>query len=633
MSVDLLKIQSDIPPTLSCSTLEGDQSCRTPSNEDVMSLSNKNITDMSESSCSSVGLHNSGSEEEKISKVLATDEEGEGTSGPKSLEVSHDTSEIKCDLEAGTEDTQATSKAENEVEKGPDCKHTVYAMSSFWREMEKLTIKDILGLRMMSSAAPPGRLPPVPETETADTSDARDSGYFTQPDQSSEDTSSIPGLVESNSDAVLAIDSSSSVDVMWESEPDQVSLGENMMLASVSDIPQPLIASNSNAPKYLKKMSKNVSVRNLHALDSEPFSVTWKSQALPSVISEEVELENKSFPHEHMPRRDSGLDSLPSSSFTGNAPGDSYSISLTDIFQYLFGIKQSNPSPSATDNTAVYSDGNSLPEAYDHFFSEFDTESFFYPLIKAADPTKEELVPIFSCSRSTNRNLQFPEAYEHFFASSSSDDSSTESDEDDNEDHGPIRVVTRLNTQGSASQISTDIYENFFLDGDHRQNFFWKNTFSLRNIRLTGSTSQMQRSDSLSLIPVRQSGRSLRRTIQPISALGNEDVPFPDPLLYHLEERISRQLAQQPFRYEDLQTAVSNPRLDASLLPLRQSDMCLVCIAFASWVLKTANPQVGDAWKAVLLANVSALSAIRYLRKYVRVEAAAGERALRHTSV
>uniref|UniRef100_A0A672ZXB4 Uncharacterized protein n=1 Tax=Sphaeramia orbicularis TaxID=375764 RepID=A0A672ZXB4_9TELE len=45
--------------------------------------------------------------------------------------------------------------------------------------------------------------------------------------------------------------------------------------------------------------------------------------------------------------------------------------------------------------------------------------------------------------------------------------------------------------------------------------------------------------------------------------------------------------------------------------------MCLVCIAFASWVLKTANPQDGDTWKAVLLANVSALSAIRYLRNPV----------------
>lgn len=43
------------------------------------------------------------------------------------------------------------------------------------------------------------------------------------------------------------------------------------------------------------------------------------------------------------------------------------------------------------------------------------------------------------------------------------------------------------------------------------------------------------------------------------------------------------------------------PGLDAPLLPLRQSDMCLVCIAFASWVLKTANPQAGDAWKAGML--------------------------------
>ncbi|XP_013871210.1 PGC-1 and ERR-induced regulator in muscle protein 1 isoform X2 [Austrofundulus limnaeus] len=66
--------------------------------------------------------------------------------------------------------------------------------------------------------------------------------------------------------------------------------------------------------------------------------------------------------------------------------------------------------------------------------------------------------------------------------------------------------------------------------------------------------------------------------------------------------------------------------LDVPFLPLQQSDMCLVCIAFASWVLKTANPQVGDAWKAVLLANVSALSAIRYLRKYVKAESAASEK-------
>ncbi|XP_035501754.1 PGC-1 and ERR-induced regulator in muscle protein 1 isoform X2 [Scophthalmus maximus] len=133
-------------------------------------------------------------------------------------------------------------------------------------------------------------------------------------------------------------------------------------------------------------------------------------------------------------------------------------------------------------------------------------------------------------------------------------------------------------------------------------------------------------SHSVSPVPVRQSPRSLRRTVFPSNVLGNQDVLFPDPLLYHLENRIPRQQAQQHFRCEDLQTALSNPRLDTSLLPLRQADMCLVCIAFASWVLKTANPQVGDAWKAVLLANVSALSAIGYLRKYVKKEAADSEK-------
>ncbi|KAG8002745.1 PGC-1 and ERR-induced regulator in muscle protein 1 [Nibea albiflora] len=166
-------------------------------------------------------------------------------------------------------------------------------------------------------------------------------------------------------------------------------------------------------------------------------------------------------------------------------------------------------------------------------------------------------------------------------------------------------------------------------DRDLGHNFFWKNALSFRNISLTGSKVQKQ-SPSNSHVPVRQSASSFR-TVYPMNALGNQGVMFSDPLLRHLEDRISVQLAQQPFRHEDLQIAVSNPRLDASLLPLKQSDMCLVCIAFASWVLKTTNPQVGDAWKAVLLANVSALSAIRYLRKYVKTEAATSEMKLNYT--
>nr|XP_061788568.1 uncharacterized protein perm1 [Nerophis lumbriciformis] len=48
---------------------------------------------------------------------------------------------------------------------------------------------------------------------------------------------------------------------------------------------------------------------------------------------------------------------------------------------------------------------------------------------------------------------------------------------------------------------------------------------------------------------------------------------------------------------------------------LQQSDLCLVCIAFASWVLTSSDPESADAWKTALLANVSALSAIQYLRQ------------------
>lgn len=589
--------------------------------ESMRSLSTENLSYVSESSCISVN-QNDGENGEKSAVILEKQEEGDGTSGPKSQSASSDRTGSKCDLAVETEDAVTTSEAECEPEKASDSKHSVFAMSSFWNDMEKLTINDILGLRTISQVSQHRSLPPLQESEEADKFSMMDSSYFTQPDESKpEQTSKVmpsdPKSVGSSSGSVTAVNSPSLGSVVWEREPVPVSLGndiytENMMLTSVCDISRPALP--GNAQTCLRKICKNVSVHNLHAL--EAVSCTWKGQTLQTVNEGELE-KAEYFIDGHMPEPDKDVDCLASSS-TG-----SYRISLSDIFQYLFGGKQSNPTQSATTNiTTCYADGNSVPETYDHFFSEFDTESFFYPLITAEDQAKDELVPIFSCSRSVNRSLQFPEAYDYFFTSSSSDESSDEEDI-----RGPVRVVNRFSRTSSASKISTDIYDNFFTDSDLKQNFFWKKTFSLRNISLTGSRVQKQ-TLSHSLVPVRQSSRSLRRIVHPINVLGNDDVMFTDPLLNHLEDRISRQLSQQSFTFEDLQSAVSNPRLDAPLLPLRHSDMCLVCIAFASWVLKTANPQVGDAWKAVLLANVSALSAIRYLRKYIKMQAAAGERKL-----
>lgn len=512
LSEDLLTSPSDITPVSSCCTLD---------TASVMSLSNENITDMLGSSCLSVNQN---------------DPEGEITS---------------CDLVVKAEDVITASEAQCQPETSPDSKHSVFAMSSFWSEMEKLTINDILGLRMISKAAPSSRLPPLQESEETDMFAIADSGFYTQldeskPEQTNEDTSGDPHSVESSSGSVIAVDSSSSRGVMWESLGADIN-PESMMLTSVPDISQPVLP--GGAQTCLRKISKNVSVHNLHALESESLSYTRKGPTLQTLDEKELQ-KVEYFTDGHTPQQDKDVD--PSFSTDG------YRISLTDIFQYLFSGKQSIPKQSATDNITTCLDGKCVPEMYDHFFSEFDTESFFYPLISAEDKTKDELVPIFSSSRSAHRNLQFPEAYDHFFASSSSDDSSAESDEE--ESCGPVRVVTRFSHTSSASQISTDIYDNFFTDTDLRQNFFWKGTLSFRNISFTGSTVQKEtRSNPLSRVPVRQRGSSLQRTVHPINALGNQDVMFPDPPLYHLEDRISRQLAQQPFRCEDLQMAVSNP--------------------------------------------------------------------------
>ncbi|XP_023133265.2 PGC-1 and ERR-induced regulator in muscle protein 1 [Amphiprion ocellaris] len=597
-SEDLVASPSDVTHVSSCCTLD---------TESLMSLSNEGFTDMSASSCSSVSEHDSECQGEKKALILAKHMEEDATSEPRSKPGS------ECDLLQGRVDDVTASKAESKPEKEVN---SVFAMSSFWSEMEKLTINDILGLRMTNKKA----LPPLQESEESNMFAVTNSGFFTpvddsKPEQSNEDTSSVLGSVGPS------LQFSPSRSVMWESEPVPVRRGadiypENMMLTSMADTSQAVIS--ERAQKGIRKIYKNVSVQNLHALESESFSYRQKGDTLQTLDEGESEYFSEGF----VPKRETDAASL----------SDTYRISLTDIFQYFFGGKQSVPSQSATDSIpAFYTDGDSVPETYDHFFSEFDTETFFYPLITDEDKAKDKPVPIFSYSRSANRNLQYPEAYDYFFASSSSDDSSVESDDEDNS--SPVRVVSRFSRNASSAPISTDIYENFFTDNDVKQNFFWKTTLSFRSINFTASTCQKSTSNSMSPVPVKPSSRSFPRTVSPLNALGNQDATFPDPLLYHLEERISRQLTQQPFRYEDLQTTVSNPRLDASLLPLKQTDMCLVCIAFASWVLKTANPQVGDAWKAVLLANVSALSAIQYLRKYVKVKAAAGETKLHQAAL
>ncbi|KAB5546238.1 hypothetical protein PHYPO_G00069750 [Pangasianodon hypophthalmus] len=511
----------------------------------------------------------------------------------------------------------------------------IYAISSFWNEMEKLTINDILRLRLVGQAQYPSVLLQPEDSSIADVTNAGDSGYFTHSDESKPDHSIRNMSFISDFDGELAQllspdaakldegirESPNPTGILWESDPNLSGTAPGVEDVFNSDTAHSSSLYRNNSNHCFRKMCKNISVQNLQALEGQNLGKILRNashHSIHSVYSTHSEVEDDYV---------DPFDRVETSSpvyLSDEEEMDSTGITFSEIIEYLFGTDEPEQSASEAHTIAAsYLNGTetSVPEMYDHFFSEFEPENLFYPLADNNSSTNDELVPIFSSSRSATRNVQFPEVYDYFFP----DDSPVHSDEDEEPEHTVIRVVTRYDhmpTKNHDSVAASDPHKQFFPEKDNSWNFLWTNPFSFRKVRRTGFTVPPEESSSQALTPVKNTGRSFRGGIQPINILGIDESPFPDPLILSLENRIFRQLAEQQKICNKMQTAVADPRLDAPLLPIKQADMCLVCIAFASWVLKSVNPQGADTWKAVLLANVSALSAIRYLRRFTRDEAA-----------
>ncbi|XP_056589663.1 PGC-1 and ERR-induced regulator in muscle protein 1 [Triplophysa dalaica] len=508
----------------------------------------------------------------------------------------------------GTFSESGSKDPENIVLEADQIPSPVFAISSFWNEMEKLTINDILRLRMIGSAQHPSVLTQPDDRSVADTTDAADSGYFTQPDDSkperlSGDMSFISDLDEDlellqtqislkRDDEPCGFPSRSS-SVTWENDSDQAMVGEDVVyISSEAALPENLFA--ADAQQCFRKMCKNISVQNLQDLEAQPIRQMLRNASLLSIHSEAED------PFYHVNT------SYPTC-LSEDEDMESGGITFSEIIQYFFSDGEPERCSSHADNDTTAShleeSGTSVPEMYDHFFSEFDSGNYFNPF------ENDQMVPIFSCTRS-NRNLQFPEAYDYFFP-----DSPVQSDEDDDNDYSPIKVASRYDQKScnNYSVASTDMYEHFYPEDTFDSNLLWANPFSLRRVRRTDPA--VPEENSWALTPV----KPFHKGIQSITVIGPDDKPFPDSLYLNLENHIFQQLAEQQKKCIEMQTVVADPRFDAPFLPLRQADMCLVCIAFASWVLKSASPGA-DTWKAALLANVSALSAIRYLRRHKREE-------------
>lgn len=519
--------------------------------------------------------------EPSLSKILTSGEEQKGqiiyVDTPPSFPCKdHDLSSTVIVQHSPSPPPESTGGAKSLEMADPDTVSQptphIYTISSFWNEMEKLTINDILQLRLVGQAQHPTVLLHPEDSSIADVTDAADSGYLTYSDESKPDHSSGNMSFMSDFDGELSQLLSSDVgkldkriqespnptEIIWESDPNlpETATGTEDVFNLDTAHLSPLYRNSSS--HCFRKMCKNISVQNLQALEGQNLGKILRNaslQSIHSVYSTHCEVEDDYV---------DPFDRVETSSpvyLSDEEEMDCTGITFSEIFEYLFGTDEPEQSVSETDTiAAAYPNATetSVPEMYDYFFSDFESESLFYPLANDNSSTNDELVPIFSSSRSATRNVQFPEVYDYFFP----DDSPVHSDEDEEPEHTVIQVVTRydnMSTKNYDSVASSDPYKHFFPEKDNSWNFLWTNPFSVKRVRHTGFTVPPVESSSQALTPVKSTGRSFSGGIQPINILGTDEIPFPDPLILSLENRIFRQLADQQKICNEMQTVIADP--------------------------------------------------------------------------
>uniref|UniRef100_A0A8C7UQ29 PGC-1 and ERR-induced regulator in muscle protein 1 n=1 Tax=Oncorhynchus mykiss TaxID=8022 RepID=A0A8C7UQ29_ONCMY len=427
----------------------------------------------------------------------------------------------------------------------------VYAISAFWDEMEKLTIKDILHLRVCRSPSPPKETLHPQESDSArvdvtvtdadmlnssltdieeyysqdsslmDTSDTADSDYFTHNDDSPKpDRSSCEFSTFSDFDE------------------------EYMPFFGTSSIPSPELGnferrrSESPCSGAISQEETDSSTGLATPVDCEELAVEMELKDMLEEAEKSLFLnscQDLDFAENPVLAVIDRISRMPSPILPNTDILDErYRITFPELYEYLF----------TEDVLSVYESlmSTSVAECcYDYSLSKYGAGVLFPPLVQQSLHGEGEPVPIFSCSLVTRSDIQAKEA------------------------------VSFSSQRGWTGN--------------------WKSLLSLRRIRFPGmgstSSSWCWRSGAWMSPAVGQAQRALPPPITPRSQ--------------------------------------ADTIKDGILFSLKQSDMCLVCIAFASWVLRSADPMAADTWKAALLANVSAISAIQYLRRYVVKRREAGD--------
>nr|XP_015814317.2 uncharacterized protein LOC107385148 [Nothobranchius furzeri] len=432
----------------------------------------------------------------------------------------------------------------------------VFAISAFWDDMEKLTINDILQVRKGRISHPKliEEVEPDPINSQGDaveyhlsdsgltyTSDAADSDYFTQPDDSKPDRCSCEFL---NSDGE---------EDCWP-----------FVGASANPSPDLYHNNQQSASSFLahEDGSKSSDGRETPVLLEDVLGCFGnQGQSIHDAPNTEdlcllpLHRSDESFLCLHDLNPNNYLEALIPACFSSHVDvlDAHYQTSNPEIPVCVFRESKSQ-SLTAYDPRKIFVDLN--------FNSTLCRE--------IAPSSTDKPIPIFSCSHPTIGEFTFPKPLRVFLRE---------------DEISPIRLVSR----------------SFIQANPHATGKCWKTLLSMRRISFPDKGSICCRGYSVWMLPAETEENPMVSEIR-------EGKVGPDS---------SQEFTELEEKLEGLEN-VSMIKRNGIFSTVKQSDMCLVCIAFASWVLRSSDPEATDAWKAALLANVSALSAIQYLRQSTR---------------
>ncbi|KAK7155567.1 hypothetical protein R3I93_010262 [Phoxinus phoxinus] len=466
----------------------------------------------------------------------------------------------------------------------------IFAISSFWDEMEKLTINDILQLRIANNRSLLTESIVPEEITHVDTVDT----HLDRGDVESKDDSLEDGLVDdaADSDYFTHLD---------DSKPDRSSCEFSTYSDFDEEFLQLLHASANPSPEPLE--GKEQTQRFLEPTCPMDLEETWQSESneivrlfteSDSPLHSETEAEMQDI---FLTKEDNIMGTFLLDHYSMRRPTPSPVLSISDFLDdqclpTLFEMSKSDTESEQYNawipdrNTSLcFSQIVSVAETYDDFFSDFEVGNLLFPSVQGSIKSEKTLVPIYSSSHSVVKDLEFLEVEKEIQL--------------DSEDEIPAIRFVRCASPSETSNMC-------FITS---QRSTWRN-LSLRHTKLLMGRTWCRMATSWGFPKTADTVYGFGTRTRSSSSMAQPKLP-----VVLLENQ-----ALGKFPEHQIHVGATVADRDRFPFSLKQADMCLVCIAFASWVLKSSDPQSTDMWKAALLAKVSAISAIQYLRRYIKEE-------------